>query len=121
VRAVSPKRTIYSMLGRAVTFGIRADLTGCPVVPTGSSGSLRGVDCKIPHRRVRDVLLALLVVLVLTCCTRFGASGSEVSSRHQEQNHEGGKAHNRQYTACWAGLLQSSCSNLAILIINLCM
>ena len=49
------------------TFGIRADLTGCPVVPTGSSGSLRGVDCEIPHRRVRVVLLALLVVLVLTC------------------------------------------------------
>jgi len=80
------------MLGRAVTFGIRADLTGCSVVPTGSSGSLRGMDCKIPHRRVRDVLLVLLVVLVLTCCTRFGASGSELSSRHQEQNHEGGKA-----------------------------
>jgi hypothetical protein len=54
------------MVGRAVTFGIRADLTGCLVVLTGSSGSLRGVDCKIPHRRVRDVLLALLVVLVLT-------------------------------------------------------
>ena len=49
------------------TFGIRADLTGCPVVPTGSSGSLWGVDCKIPHWWVRGVLLALLVVLVLTC------------------------------------------------------
>jgi hypothetical protein len=37
-----------------VTFGIRADLTGCPVVPMVSSGSLREVDCHIPHRRVRD-------------------------------------------------------------------
>jgi hypothetical protein len=63
------------------------------------------VHCKIPHRRVRDVLLALLVVLMLTCCMRFGASGSEVSSRHQEQNREGGKAQSGQYTACWAGLL----------------
>jgi hypothetical protein len=94
------------MLGQAVTFGIRADLTSCPVVLTRSLGSLRGVDCKIPHRQVRDVLLALLVVLVLTCCTRFGASGLEVSSRHQEQNREGGKAQSGQYTACWAGLLQ---------------
>jgi hypothetical protein len=62
-------------------------------------------NCKIPHRWVRDVLLALLVVLVLTCCTRFGVSGSEVSSRHQEQNRKGGKAQSGQYTACWAGLL----------------
>jgi outer membrane biogenesis lipoprotein LolB len=54
---------------------------------------------------VRDVLLALLVVPVLTCCTRFGASGSEVSSRHQEQNREGGKAQSGQYTTCWVGLL----------------
>jgi hypothetical protein len=80
------------MLGRTVIFGIRADLTDNPVVPTGSLGSLRGVDCKIPHQRVRDVLLALLVMLVLTCCTRFGAPGSEVSSHHHEQNREGGKA-----------------------------
>jgi len=29
-------------VGWAVTFGIRADLTGCLVVPTGLSGSLRG-------------------------------------------------------------------------------
>jgi len=41
------------MLGWAVTFGIKADLTSCPIVPTGSSGSLKGVDCNIPHRRVR--------------------------------------------------------------------
>jgi len=64
----------YSMLGRAVTFGIRA-------------------------------------VLVLTCCMRFGASGSEVNSRHQEQNLEGGKVQSGQYTACWAGLLQESIVN----------
>jgi hypothetical protein len=76
------------MLGRAVTFSIRADLTGCPVVPTGSSGSLSGVDCKIPHRRVGSFLLALLVVRVLTCHMCFGASGSEVSSHHQQQNCE---------------------------------
>jgi hypothetical protein len=49
-----PKRTIYSMLGQAVTFDIIADLTGCPVVPTRSSGSLKGVDCNIPHRWVRE-------------------------------------------------------------------
>jgi hypothetical protein len=41
------------MLGRTVTFGIRADLTGCPIVPPGSSGSLKGVDCNIPHQQVR--------------------------------------------------------------------
>jgi len=35
----------------------------------------------------------------------FGASGLEVSPRHQEQNREGGKAQSEQYTACWAGLL----------------
>jgi hypothetical protein len=28
-----------------------------------------------------------------------------VSSRHQEQNREGGKAQNKQYTTGWAGLL----------------
>jgi len=33
--------------------------------PTGSSDSLRGMDCKIQHRRVRSWLLALLVVLVV--------------------------------------------------------
>jgi hypothetical protein len=43
---------------------------------------------------------------LLTCCTRFGASGSEVGSRHQEQNREGSKAQREQYTTCWAGLLQ---------------
>jgi hypothetical protein len=36
----------------------------------------------------------------------FGASGSEVSLCHQEQNREESKAQNRKYTACWAGLLQ---------------
>ena len=41
----------------------------------------------------------------LTCCTCFGALGSEVGSRHQEQNREGGKAQSGQYTAGWAGLL----------------
>ena len=51
------------------------------------------------------MLLALLLVLVLTCYTRFGASGSEVSLRHQEQNREGGKAQSGQYMAGWAGLL----------------
>jgi hypothetical protein len=40
-----------------------------------------------------------------TCHTRFGASGSEVGSRHQEQNREGGKAQSGQYMADWAGLL----------------
>jgi len=37
---------------------------------------------------------------------RFGASGSEVGSRHQEQNREDGKAQSGQYMASWAGLLQ---------------
>ena len=37
--------------------------------------------------------------------TRFGASGSEVGSRHQEQNREGGKAQSGQYMASWAGPL----------------
>jgi cytochrome c oxidase assembly factor CtaG len=46
------------------------------------------VDCRIPHRRVRSWLLALLVVLVIACCTRVGASGSLMGSCHQEQNHE---------------------------------
>jgi len=41
-------------------FGIKADLTGCPVVPTGSSGSLRGVDCNIPHRRSEDLVADLI-------------------------------------------------------------
>jgi hypothetical protein len=36
----------------------------------------------------------------------FGASGSEVGSRHQEQNREGDKVQKRQYTTGWAGLLQ---------------
>jgi len=30
---------------------------------------------------------------------RFGMSGSEVGLRYLEQNREGGKAQNRQYTA----------------------
>jgi len=37
----------------SVIFGIRARLIGCAMVPTGSSSSLRGVDCNIPHQRVR--------------------------------------------------------------------
>jgi hypothetical protein len=36
---------------------------------------------------------------------RFGTSGSEMGSRHQEQNREDGKAQSRQYMAGWAGLL----------------
>jgi hypothetical protein len=36
---------------------------------------------------------------------RFGASGSDMGSRHQEQNREGGKAQSKQYMASWAGLL----------------
>ena len=39
-------------------------LSGCA---DGDVGLLKGVDCEIPYRRVRVVLLALLVVLVLTC------------------------------------------------------
>jgi hypothetical protein len=35
----------------------------------------------------------------------FGALGSDVGSRHQEQNREGGKVQNGQYMASWAGLL----------------
>ena len=42
---------------------------------------------------------------LLACWTRFGASGSEVSLRNQEQNREGGKAQNGQYTASWVRLL----------------
>uniref|UniRef100_A0A6N2KY11 Uncharacterized protein n=1 Tax=Salix viminalis TaxID=40686 RepID=A0A6N2KY11_SALVM len=34
-------------------------------------------------------------------------AGSEVGSRHQEQNREGGKAQSGQYIASWAGLLQN--------------
>jgi hypothetical protein len=33
------------------------------------------------------------------------ASGLEVSSRHQEQNREDGKAQNEEYMTGWAGLL----------------
>jgi hypothetical protein len=44
---------LASGVGWGVTFGIRARLTGCPMVPTGSLGSLKGVDCNIPRRRVR--------------------------------------------------------------------
>jgi hypothetical protein len=53
VRMVRPRTTIFDRLGRTVTFSIRASLTGCPVVPTGSSGSLKRVDCNILHRQVR--------------------------------------------------------------------
>jgi len=41
-------------------FGIRADLTGCPVVPMGLSDSLRGVDCNIPHQRGEGVVAGLI-------------------------------------------------------------
>jgi hypothetical protein len=34
-----------------VIFGIRARLIGCPMVPTGLSDSLRGVNCNISHRQ----------------------------------------------------------------------
>jgi hypothetical protein len=37
---------------------------------------------------------------------RFGASGSKMGSRNQEQNREGGKAQSGQYTVGWVGLLQ---------------
>jgi hypothetical protein len=47
VRMVRPKTTIFDRLGRAVTFSIKVSLTGCPVVPTRSSGFLKGVDCNI--------------------------------------------------------------------------
>lgn len=53
-------------------------------------------------------MLALLVVLVLTCHTRFGALGQK-GSRHQEQNREGGKAQSGQYITGWAGLLETQC------------
>ena len=43
-----------------------------------------------------------------TCYTRFGASGSEVGSRHQKQNREGSKAQSGQYMASWARPLQFS-------------
>jgi hypothetical protein len=52
--ARGPKRIIFaSGVGCGVTFGLRARLTGFPMIPMGSSGSLRGVNCNIPHRRVR--------------------------------------------------------------------
>jgi len=41
-------------MGWGVTFGIRARLTGCPMVLMGLSGSLGGVDCNISHRQVRN-------------------------------------------------------------------
>jgi len=63
--AHEPKRTISGRLNWAITFAIRADLIGCLMVPTGSSNSLRGMDCKIQHRQVRSWLLALLVVPVV--------------------------------------------------------
>ena len=63
--AHEPKRTISGRLNRAITFAIRADLIGCSMVPTGSSDSLRGMDCKIQHRQVRSWLLALLVVSIV--------------------------------------------------------
>jgi len=37
---------------------------------------------------------------------RFGALGSEIGSRNQEQNREDGKAQSEQYTVGWVGLLQ---------------
>jgi hypothetical protein len=100
-----PKWKIYGKLGRVVTFGIRAKPYCCLVVPTGASSSLSGLDFHIPHQRVRDWKLFLLRVLVVTCHTCFGASGSNVGSRHQEQNREGVKAQNEQYIASWVGLL----------------
>jgi uncharacterized membrane protein (DUF4010 family) len=71
VRAVRPKADNILQVGRAVTFGIRADLTSYPVVPTGSSDSLKGVDCNISHRQVRSWLLTLLVVLVANLSYAF--------------------------------------------------
>jgi hypothetical protein len=35
----------------------------------------------------------------------IGASGSEVSSRHQKQNRKDGKTQNEEYMTGWAGLL----------------
>jgi hypothetical protein len=42
------------MCGCKNKYGIRARLTSCLMVPMGSSGSLRAVDCNIPHRRVKN-------------------------------------------------------------------
>jgi len=49
----------------------------------------------------------------------FGASGSDVDSRHQEQNREGGKAQSEQYMASWAGLLHLV-SEPTSLVVRLC-
>jgi len=104
VRAEGPKWTIYR-LGRAVTFGIRADLIGCPMVSTRSSDSLRGVDCKIPHWRVRSWLLALLVVLVANLLYAFWGVRLRNGLASPRTKLWGRKAQNKQYTAGWAGLL----------------
>jgi ABC-type uncharacterized transport system permease subunit len=53
--------------------------------------------------------IIFIICVLYICHTRFGASGSEVGSRHQEQNREGGiKAQNRQYMAGWAGCYKLS-------------
>jgi hypothetical protein len=54
---------------------------------------------------MKSWLLDLLVVLVLTCRTCFGALGSYVGSCHQKQNRDGGKAQSGQYMVGWAELL----------------
>jgi hypothetical protein len=41
--------------GVGCDIGIKARFTGCLVVPTGLSGSLKGVDCNISHRRVKTL------------------------------------------------------------------
>jgi hypothetical protein len=53
MRMIRLRTTIFDRLGRAVTFSIRVSLTGYPVVPNGSSDSLRGVNCNILYRQVR--------------------------------------------------------------------
>jgi len=58
-------------------------------------------------------------VLVATCHTRFGASGSNLSSRYQEQTREGGKAQSGQYMTSWAGLLLLV-SEPTSLVVRLC-
>ena len=41
-------------VGLGCSIWYQSDITSCLVVPTGLSGSLKGVDCNIPLRRVRE-------------------------------------------------------------------
>jgi hypothetical protein len=56
---------------------------------------------------------------MLTCHTCFEASGSEVSSRHQEQNRKGCKAHSGQYMTSWVGLLQRKSMRMSDCLVGL--